>query len=127
MLLPDHVQLLRDDRARKHGARVAARIPGQRPASDGVAHSHQDMYGDHHDGDATQRAALVAADSPQCIEAEKNEKGSAPRGHQAGTQQGRSEEHTSELQSLMRTSYAVFCLKKKTKKKNKNTTCKNKT
>src|SRR3546814_9918805 len=26
---------------------------------------------------------------------------------------GRSDEHTSELQSLMRTSYAVFCLKKK--------------
>src|SRR3546814_4689764 len=31
---------------------------------------------------------------------------------------GRSEEHTSELQSLMRISYAVFCLKKK---RNKNT------
>src|SRR3546814_3220223 len=30
----------------------------------------------------------------------------------------RSEEHTSELQSLMRISYAVFCLKKKTKKEN---------
>src|SRR3546814_4131158 len=29
-------------------------------------------------------------------------------------QQLRSEEHTSELQSLMRISYAVFCLKKKT-------------
>src|SRR3546814_9679302 len=29
----------------------------------------------------------------------------------------RSEEHTSELQSLMRISYAVFCLKKKTKNK----------
>src|SRR3546814_8506253 len=29
----------------------------------------------------------------------------------------RSEEHTSELQSLMRKSYAVFCLKKKNKKK----------
>src|SRR3546814_5718588 len=29
---------------------------------------------------------------------------------------GRSEEHTSELQSLMRISYAVFCLKKKTHK-----------
>src|SRR3546814_8629972 len=28
----------------------------------------------------------------------------------------RSEEHTSELQSLMRISYAVFCLKKKTKR-----------
>src|SRR3546814_4867250 len=30
----------------------------------------------------------------------------------------RSEEHTSELQSLMRISYAVFCLKKKTKNHN---------
>src|SRR3546814_4363816 len=30
-------------------------------------------------------------------------------------EQARSEEHTSELQSLMRISYAVFCLKKKTK------------
>src|SRR3546814_9934054 len=30
----------------------------------------------------------------------------------------RSEEHTSELQSLMRISYAVFCLKKKTQKTN---------
>src|SRR3546814_4449210 len=30
---------------------------------------------------------------------------------------GRSEEHTSELQSLMRISYAVFCLKKKKKKR----------
>src|SRR3546814_8444785 len=28
--------------------------------------------------------------------------------------EGRSEEHTSELQSLMRISYAVYCLKKKT-------------
>src|SRR3546814_10473751 len=43
------------------------------------------------------------------------------RGHRAGILVtpicgkglGRSEEHTSELQSLMRISYAVFCLKKK--------------
>src|SRR3546814_9429567 len=50
------------------------------------------------------------------------------RGRVAGTDQAnleeaalerRSEEHTSELQSLMRISYAVFCLKKK-KSKNKN-------
>src|SRR3546814_6324270 len=34
--------------------------------------------------------------------------------------QSRSEEHTSELQSLMRISYAVFCLKKKTFNQNKN-------
>src|SRR3546814_10588804 len=32
-----------------------------------------------------------------------------------GNSTGRSEEHTSELQSLMRISYAVFCLKKKKK------------
>src|SRR3546814_1318602 len=45
-------------------------------------------------------------------------------GRASGCQQGtpwrsrrRSEEHTSELQSLMRISYAVFCLKKKKKNK----------
>src|SRR3546814_8922843 len=32
---------------------------------------------------------------------------------QMAIEEGRSEEHTSELQSLMRISYAVFCLKKK--------------
>src|SRR3546814_2689003 len=46
-----------------------------------------------------------------------------PAGHEGSTDAGptsvagrkaRSEEHTSELQSLMRISYAVFCLKKKT-------------
>src|SRR3546814_2614111 len=44
--------------------------------------------------------------------------------HDARHRQGlpdhrRSEEHTSELQSLMRISYAVFCLKKKTKTTNR--------
>src|SRR3546814_3544452 len=42
-------------------------------------------------------------------------------GHDGGPL-GRSEEHTSELQSLMRISYAVFCLKKKKKKKQLNQT-----
>src|SRR3546814_2303317 len=37
----------------------------------------------------------------------------------AGLDYLRSEEHTSELQSLMRISYAVFCLKKKTTHKDK--------
>src|SRR3546814_6583226 len=48
--------------------------------------------------------------------------GAADRG--AGADRGRStrsEEHTSELQSLMRISYAVFCLKKK-KEQNTHTT-----
>src|SRR3546814_5624582 len=37
---------------------------------------------------------------------------------QANAHSGRSEEHTSELQSLMRISYAGFCLKKKTNTNN---------
>src|SRR3546814_3275311 len=37
------------------------------------------------------------------------------RGASSSTAASRSEEHTSELQSLMRISYAVFCLKKKNK------------
>src|SRR3546814_3902910 len=48
----------------------------------------------------------------------------------ARTEVLRSEEHTSELQSLMRISYAVFCLKKKnraTNTKNTNTTSQNST
>src|SRR3546814_8796058 len=40
-----------------------------------------------------------------------------PRDFDAGDHRCRSEEHTSELQSLMRISYAVFCLKKKKKNK----------
>src|SRR3546814_3879371 len=39
----------------------------------------------------------------------------------AASRSARSEEHTSELQSLMRISYAVFCLKKK-KNRDKNNT-----
>src|SRR3546814_3653981 len=38
-------------------------------------------------------------------------------GEAAPLQRRRSEEHTSELQSLMRISYAVFCMKKKTRNK----------
>src|SRR3546814_4809144 len=52
------------------------------------------------------------------FEAEGGETPSLPR---AVEQRARSEEHTSELQSLMRISYAVFCLKKKTNHHNKHT------
>src|SRR3546814_4998766 len=40
--------------------------------------------------------------------------GNRPGWNAKGDASRRSEEHTSELQSLMRISYAVFCLKKKT-------------
>src|SRR3546814_7205009 len=42
--------------------------------------------------------------------------GGRGRRRRAGRPRRRSEEHTSELQSLMRISYAVFCLKKKIKR-----------
>src|SRR3546814_7849925 len=42
---------------------------------------------------------------------------SRPSGSNSASVASRSEEHTSELQSLMRISYAVFCLKKKKKNK----------
>src|SRR3546814_1159761 len=48
-------------------------------------------------------------------------KGSAER-EGRGVRGIRSEEHTSELQSLMRISYAVFCLKKKKSNTNKHDT-----
>src|SRR3546814_5299795 len=44
----------------------------------------------------------------------------AARHGRAKQRQSRSEEHTSELQSLMRISYAVFCLKKKKNKHQQN-------
>src|SRR3546814_2641512 len=53
--------------------------------------------------------------------ADRLSQSTAPSGNMGvttATMLPRSEEHTSELQSLMRISYAVFCLKKK-KKKNK--------
>src|SRR3546814_2786260 len=57
--------------------------------------------------------------SSECIGLVKTVKGrSMCRRQQQGD--ARSEEHTSELQSLMRISYAVFCLKKKKKTTNKN-------
>src|SRR3546814_8439324 len=44
---------------------------------------------------------------------ERIAKAERPRRPAPGAEEIRSEEHTSELQSLMRNSYAVFCLKKK--------------
>src|SRR3546814_9318297 len=49
------------------------------------------------------------------------------RGLHPGAAARRSEEHTSELQSLMRISYAVYCLKKKTKQLHQHISYKNHT
>src|SRR3546814_9513659 len=58
--------------------------------------------------------AVLLSDS--MISADRRAKWS--RSRSSAARSARSEEHTSELQSLMRISYAVFCLKKKKKTKN---------
>src|SRR3546814_2062060 len=52
-------------------------------------------------------------DRPPSRDGQRGKRQSAPR--PLRVRASRSEEHTSELQSLMRISYAVFCLKKKNK------------
>src|SRR3546814_1402747 len=59
---------------------------------------------------------LIRASSTYVMPNKPSPVASPPATTVAGT---RSEEHTSELQSLMRISYAVFCLKKKTNNKSK--------
>src|SRR3546814_8143218 len=62
-----------------------------------IAHGNGDERGHDRAGEGDQCADAVQAAETAC--------------------KARSEEHTSELQSLMRISYAVFCLKKKKKEK----------
>src|SRR3546814_4478676 len=50
------------------------------------------------------------ANAARCNDVHRTGRGDVGQAREAKT---RSEEHTSELQSLMRISYAVFCLKKK--------------
>src|SRR3546814_3538314 len=70
----------------------------------------QQRHDDHQAGTHRQRLRIAA---------ELAEHGLVGRALDAALgHQHRSEEHTSELQSLMRISYAVFCLKKKTINKN---------
>src|SRR3546814_8249516 len=66
-----------------------------------------------------ERRALAAAEGAERLLDDLAHTRSFPSG--PGQQRMRSEEHTSELQSLMRISYAVFCLKKKKYKRKHNT------
>src|SRR3546814_5602283 len=80
-------------------ANAGAGLPGPRSACQGAAAGRALCAGEPEGG-------RYLAAVPGC------------RQRRAQALSGRSEEHTSELQSLMRISYAVFCLKKKTIKKN---------
>src|SRR3546814_1856401 len=79
----------------------------------------QDVDDDHADDD--ERQQVVQREEAVQRRIVDREAAPQPRHDRLADQrnrgeQVRSEEHTSELQSIMRTSYAVFCLKKKTKK-----------
>src|SRR3546814_10810605 len=67
--------------------------------------------------DQLSSAALAASDSISPIatrrRVDRSSRGSQTKANRCRPSVERSEEHTSELQSLMRISYAVFCLKKK--------------
>src|SRR3546814_7126319 len=70
----------------------------------------------HEDRRAAEEFDIGRGEHPDRHEAADAAKARKERHHQC-----RSEEHTSELQSLMRISYAVFCLKKKKKKQKHDT------
>src|SRR3546814_6724955 len=79
--------------------------PGRRP----------DRCGDRGAGD--DRLYHLRSDRPLCLgRLPPVGREKARRADRADQEAERSEEHTSELQSLMRISYAVFCLKKKKQK-----------
>src|SRR3546814_2392674 len=86
------------------GAGGAPIVRGHAPA---LSHRHRPRLSGRPGDPGGEKSRLRAA---------HGESVGAPRGLPA-PQPGRSEEHTSELQSLMRISYAVFCLKKKKKMK----------
>src|SRR3546814_10904781 len=88
--------------------------PGETPESPAHLRDNPAMDTQAHDGDAlvvagkTYRSRLLTGTGKF---KDLDETGAATEA--AGSEIVRSEEHTSELQSLMRISYAVFCLKKK--------------
>src|SRR3546814_1693265 len=69
------------------------------------------------DAEAAADAAADAAEDASDPAFDRDNWSDADRQRVEELETARSEEHTSELQSLMRISYAVFCLKKKTLKK----------
>src|SRR3546814_5671383 len=98
----DTVRIVFGDRFGKSaGGRFVARLEGEAEAA-GLRHALNSPYAGGHilERHAAPRAGIHAVQVELCRALY------------------RSEEHTSELQSLMRNSYAVFCLKKKKTKKN---------
>src|SRR3546814_8752483 len=93
-------------------------IPLRLVAIDDRHHQWDQQYEPCRDGRASDAPVLQRAfeayphDRPRCFKYPERDRIACNRGRELWPSV-RSEEHTSELQSLMRNSYAVFCLKKK--------------
>src|SRR3546814_10473632 len=95
-----------DDLALEHRARGVVDDALEHLAAAGVGHQVVDAGG--------VVAVLAAAHQVGAVQVAVGPFAGEPH-RDLAARQARSEEHTSELQSLMRISYAVFCLKKKKK------------
>src|SRR3546814_2901825 len=100
--------LLRAGPSPEHRARLAREEAQRRPGAGGRGRAQLDRN--------RSMAIRACAAQQDCNRRPRRPVCSAPR-PEVEHVQARSEEHTSELQSLMRISYAVFCLKKKKKTK----------
>src|SRR3546814_2962110 len=97
--------------ARRRGPSVMAQVPlGRGARTPSRFHQRRGTGAGSWTGDGTGSAAGADSDTTASV-ATPTGSGSIGAGTSVGS--GRSEEHTSELQSLMRISYAVFCLKTK--------------
>src|SRR3546814_9707422 len=92
-----------DDDARRQEHRLGNRVGNEDDRLAGALPEPQELLVQVVAGDLVERPERLVHQEEIGLEAER----------------ARSEEHTSELQSLMRISYAVFCLKKKTIRYNK--------
>src|SRR3546814_16188124 len=89
--------------------RAGQRAAGKRPGPEGVG-AEVDAGGG---GQLAAPEGVAEADVPGMARRHQRRRVQHRQRERAPDQRPRSEEHTSELQSLMRISYAVFCLKKK--------------
>src|SRR3546814_5730480 len=94
-------------------------LPSSPPVRPARPRQEVETAGKKGEGEIAQDFRLGAESQPDIV---KTHDAALHCGHAGALSQGaetarRSEEHTSELQSLMRSSYAVFCLKKKKQKK----------
>src|SRR3546814_3613791 len=113
--MPIHGEQQEGRKNRKESADYRARLPALRIGHAGETKTHgvADDFASHEGGGIADLQCKT--DSKPCKHLASDHQYACERRNTTRWHGDRSEEHTSELQSLMRISYAVFCLKKKTK------------